>query len=192
MWAELFFVHTSSIPIPEQHLLMHKNNSSLGRHQRLLCISTERQATAAEVLRDQHRQDSISNTSSIHKVISAAWKRWASTWALCISCCAWKRLWNILQIQKGSEGTKCRAAKLSGAPKSSEGLSVSLLLLCWLPLFHPSKDVPRDFFWEGLQCFWDGKWRHLHFFPLHKLLSEDHTAEILRVRKMMPRQHEQE
>lgn len=62
-WAVLdSFAHTSSIPIPEQQLLIHKTNSSLGRHQRLLCISPG-QTAAAEGLRVQHRQDSMANTS---------------------------------------------------------------------------------------------------------------------------------
>lgn len=46
-----------------------------------------------------------------------------------------------------------RADKLSGGPKSSEALSVSLLLLYWLPLLPPSKDMPRNFSREALLCF---------------------------------------
>lgn len=42
-----------------------------------------------------------------------------------------------------------RAAKLSSAPKSSEGLSVSLLLLHLLPLLPPSKDVLKRFLQGG-------------------------------------------
>jgi len=63
-----------------------------------------------------------------------------------------------------------------------------LLLLFCCCCFFPGKMVPRDFSSFGNDCyaFEQSEQRNLHFSSLHKILSEEHTAEILKVGKMMP------
>lgn len=99
-----------------------------------------------------------------NEISAASW--WVSTRAFCSTCCAWRWLWSVLQIQKGNKGMSFGAFKLFSALKSGEGLPPCCCSYL-LPLFPPSKDDAQRFlfFWEWLLCPWTGQVKTPAFFP---------------------------